>query len=64
MTALFRWQKRPEPREHQMRVIRKILIFPKCLGREWRWLGREEIRQTYHAWGWMDRQWADEYWVE
>jgi hypothetical protein len=48
MTALFSWKARPPKQKKELgqtRVVRKLLLMPKKLGGEWRWLGVEVIRQ-------------------
>jgi hypothetical protein len=49
MTALFSWKARPpkpKRQEGQSRVVRRLLLLPKKLGDEWRWLGVELIYQV------------------
>ena len=74
--SLFRWPKR-EPwggaNVGDRRVVTRILILPKCLSGEWRWLGVERVVQSHDRWldydvltahpisvrGWRDVGWAD-----
>ena len=44
MGALF---KSRQPDIGDVRTKRKFLIVPKCIGGEWRWLGRESVVQEY-----------------
>lgn len=54
------------------RTVRRFLIFPTRLGREWRWLERVGIRQKVvdldvggsMEWGNYVRCWADYAWAE
>jgi hypothetical protein len=39
----IRWK---EPKLGDQREVRRFLLLPRCLGGEWRWLGRERIVQV------------------
>lgn len=46
------------------RTIEKFLLFPRCIGYEWRWLEKAKILQrferSYHDKGyWRDIGWAN-----
>jgi len=75
MSALFKWlDERPGPQLGDVRYVRRFLLLPKLIGVEWRWLGREEIKQQYRQFfdfcpdmpgggcevvGWVDMEWAE-----
>lgn len=76
MAALFRWPVRARWGGHEIgdaRTVTKLLLLPKCLGNEWRWLGFERVIQRHETWktvspgspcpfsvrGWRDKAWAD-----
>lgn len=75
--ALFRWSARKPWGGAEIgdrRIVRKILLLPKCLGGEWRWMGMERVVQEHRRWmtvspsmprpfqvrGWRDIEWARE----
>ena len=45
----MRWRKKQKyyPKDNEERVVRKFLIFPKCVDHEYRWLEKVKIRQRY-----------------
>lgn len=41
--------------------MEQVLLFPKCLDGEWRWLEIAQINQEFRVVGW---QWSDTDWVD
>lgn len=73
MGSLFTWAVCPkhQPRVGDVREITRLILLPKKLCNEWRWLGRERIVQHFREWtemdpegyplqgsGWVDVRWA------
>jgi len=75
MTAIFRWPKGKPWGGAEIgdkRTVWRLLVLPKCLGDEWRWLGWEQVVQEQRSWmaisprsprqfpvrGWRDHSWA------
>jgi hypothetical protein len=62
----IRWKQQTAPELGDERTVTRFLLFPKCLGDEWRWLGREQIVQVYSEFygpggyvsGWYSVRWA------
>ncbi len=58
-------KKKERPQEGDRRIVERILLFPKCLNGEWRWLEIAQIDQEYRAWNdgvgfqyeWVDLGW-------
>ena len=68
----MKWKLKELPKEGEVRVVNKFLIFPKCIDREVRWLERAMIRQRLMAsasctagppmstyLGWCDQNWEN-----
>lgn len=75
MSAMFKWparRKTPPRQIGDVRQVRRPLIFPRCIGGEWRWLGFETIEQiAYLGWSWapdtkpyQTTKWRDSRWVK
>jgi hypothetical protein len=76
MSAMFAWPERisrPSPKVGDRRTVNRLLVLPKKLQREWRWLGLEQIVQEFQRYracppemkamdvvGWRDICWADD----
>lgn len=75
MTCLFQWPAKAKaagPALGDRRVRTKLVILPKKLGNEWRWLGVEPVWQEFQRYrvcppempamdvvGWRDIGWED-----
>ena len=63
----MRWQARPELVGDEIRVVRRFLFIPMCLGGEWRWLEHAGIKQMYDVpdyadmgeGGWKNMEWVE-----
>lgn len=63
----MRWR---EPARGETRVVKRFLIFPKCLPiegassyqgeKQHRWWEYAMINQEYFGWGWVDKYWVRE----
>ena len=62
----MRWHKGQEPGDGAIRVVRRFLLIPRCIGDEYRWLEWAWIKQVYDApdyanmgegW-WMNKEWV------
>jgi hypothetical protein len=68
----MRWKQKAEtekPIVHvgDCRIIRKFLLKPKCIQKEWRWLEIVSYHQTYrrmHAKYSTTDYWKDDYWMD
>lgn len=45
----MRWGTKQIPSHGQPRIVTKFLIFPKCIGAEWRWLETTTWIEIWHA---------------
>ena len=49
----WKWKKKQQPKEGDMRIVGRFLLFPKCLNGEWRWLENAQIQQEYRPTRWF-----------
>jgi len=56
----MRWKAKPW---QNPRIIRRFLIFPRCIGAEWRWLEWARIEQRFVG-SVADCYWEDIRWVD
>lgn len=59
----MRWKQAPDPKHHDTRTRNVFLLFPKCLGGQWRWLERASIVEKFidilgERQGWWEQSWA------
>ena len=49
--SLFVWQdsKKPDPVKGQKRIVLRLILSPRLIAGEWRWLGLEYIEQEYQV---------------
>jgi hypothetical protein len=67
----MRWKtpKKTLPNYGDKREVTKFLLFPKCMGEEWRWLEKATWTQQYQIFHYEDYRlgrWVDmnsEYWI-
>lgn len=47
----MRWRENKKhksyPKDDEIRIVSKFLLFPKCIDREYRWLENVKIKQRY-----------------
>ena len=70
----MRWKEKPDkpgPQNKDTRIIRHLLLIPRCINDEYRWLEFATIEQSYSGcWfdsdnklhfgsGWKDKAWCD-----
>ena len=61
MGALVKWE---QPKVGDTRDVRRVLLFPRYIAGEWRWLGFETIKQErvtscrHGTDWWLDKEWA------
>jgi hypothetical protein len=63
----MRWQRKPWSKDGDERVRRRILLFPKCIKMEYRWLEYAEWLERYEISGlmcgghdmWVPIRWLD-----
>jgi len=68
----MRWKskKKQQPKDGDIRIGERFLLFPKHLDGEWRWLELAQIHQEYRPTRWMFPdiptlyEWVDLHWVE
>lgn len=65
----MRWKKKQKsyPKDGEIRIVNKFLLFPRVINNEYRWLELVKIEQFYrgydyvHGTGgfWIDKDWID-----
>ena len=68
----MRWSQRTRPCVGDRRIVRRFLVLPRALNKEWRWLERASIEQRAYGVSmlgepahepirWRDERWAYEH---
>jgi hypothetical protein len=52
-----------QPKEGDIRIVEKFLLFPRIINKELRWLERAKIKQRYEDEPWPDSRAVAQMWV-